>query len=52
MFDTETKRHLKNDPALALPVEGAAFPAKRARDDEGEEVVFVGRDAVAELWTF
>lgn len=52
MFDTESKRHLKNDPALALPVDGPAFPPKRTRDADGEEKVFVGRDAVAELWTF
>lgn len=51
MFDTESKRHLKNDPALALPVEGVAFPLKRKAVDNEEEV-FIGRDAVADLWTF
>lgn len=52
MFDTESKRHLKNDPALALPVEGVAFPLKRKAVGNEEEEVFIGRDAVADLWTF
>jgi hypothetical protein len=67
LFETESKRKLRNDPALALPVTGDAFPAakklvgkkkrkaeegKEEEDDDDDGVDVVSRDVVSELFTF
>ncbi|CDZ97910.1 Predicted nucleolar protein involved in ribosome biogenesis [Phaffia rhodozyma] len=66
MFDTEAKRKIRNDPALALPAPGVVFPSSSIRDkgakkrsaqevDDGEEEQeqeTITRDIVSALWMF
>jgi len=50
LFDTEAKRKIKKEPALALEMKKKLFPPPREMGDGEDKVILV--DVICELWAF
>lgn len=53
MFETEVKRKIKKEPAIAMePTQKSWFLRSEGVGEDGEEEGLVQRDLVDTLWTF
>lgn len=50
LIETEMKRQIKKEPALAMELVKNTFPL--GEDEDAETAVQAGLDAVSELWVF
>jgi hypothetical protein len=52
LFESEVKRKIKKDPAVAIDLEKHLFLVADQREQVPEEALNVQGDVVTELWTF
>lgn len=52
LFESESKRKIKKDPAVAMELKKYMFLTDDQKEQIPEEVISVQGDVVAELWTF
>ena len=52
MFESEAKRKIKKDPAVAMELRKYLFLTAEEKGQIPEEAISVQGDAVTELWTF
>ena len=52
LFDSEVKRKIKKEPAIAMELKQYTFPTADEKQNLAEEELTMKGDVVAELWTF
>jgi len=52
LFESEAKRKIKKDPAIAMELKKHLFLTADQKEQIPEEAITVQGDVVTELWTF
>jgi hypothetical protein len=52
LFESEAKRKIKKDPAIAMEFKNLVFLTADHKEQIPEEAISVQGDVVTELWTF
>jgi len=52
LFESEAKRKIKKDPAIAIELKKHLFLTADRKEQIPEEAITVQGDVVTELWTF